>query len=302
MFTLGIDADSIIYMACGITEKVVYDILPKDTKEELLDDHDDYKHLIIQTFRYVKEYNEWLKKNKKKKEDFLRVPRKESQPVSFTLNIINGVIKDTIKRFDPDQTIVYLSGDDNFREAEAFVKEYKGNRKDREKPKQFQECYDHIKNRWNAVIAKGEADDWVATLQTACLHEEDYSVIATNDKDLKTVPGWYYNYRLKELLWITPFEASKFFYTQLLVGDIGDNIPGCPGIGPKTAPKLLADCKNEYEMYKVCLKEYDKAYGNGKKTSLTVSGKMLQEQARLLWMERYRGDRWFPPENPNETD
>ncbi len=40
---------------------------------------------------------------------------------------------------------------------------------------------------------------------------------------------------------VEPNDAHYFFWTQTLTGDTCDGFPGCPGIGPKKAHKIILD-------------------------------------------------------------
>lgn len=96
-----------------------------------------------------------------------------------------------------------------------------------------------------------EADDCIASL--AARHAGARPVIIVGaDKDLRQclAPGvWLWDPAAKEekLISETSFRAdtglvpSQWPDVQALIGDVGDNIPGVPGVGPKTAQKLFAD-------------------------------------------------------------
>ena len=44
----------------------------------------------------------------------------------------------------------------------------------------------------------------------------------------------------KAIQWVVSKDYSeRFFYKQVLIGDSTDNIPGCPGIGPVKAAKIV---------------------------------------------------------------
>ena len=58
-----------------------------------------------------------------------------------------------------------------------------------------------------------------------------------------------------------------------------DNIPGCPGIGPKKAEKALEGLSQEEEMYQAVLALYEEKYPEN-------ASEELLEQARLVWMVR----------------
>jgi 5'-3' exonuclease len=85
-----------------------------------------------------------------------------------------------------------------------------------------------------------EGDDVLGILQTSMKN----TVICTIDKDLRTIPGLHYNFDKKTHSCVTPEEANRFFLTQALAGDPTDGIPGIPGVGMKTAAKILE--KNGY--------------------------------------------------------
>jgi DNA polymerase-1 len=55
---------------------------------------------------------------------------------------------------------------------------------------------------------------------------------------MQTIPGKLY--RQGELLDISLEDANRYHMMQTLTGDATDGYPGCPGVGPKTAEKLLA--------------------------------------------------------------
>lgn len=134
---------------------------------------------------------------------------------------------------------------------------------------------------------KFEADDLIRD-RAEELGEDNY-VIVSMDKDLSNIPGLHYNYynevvkdengeELKNMYGETIKEHRGFkivskeeseinFWTQMLCGDSGDNIPGLYRVGVKTAPKIIKDVKVEdlrsavMEYYKEhFLKRFDKGH------------------------------------------
>ena len=88
-----------------------------------------------------------------------------------------------------------------------------------------------------------EAEDKVGILAYAAKNRDH--IIVSQDKDLKNIPGWHYN-PVNEKLWYTTLqEANHHFWCQVLTGDRVDNILGIPGVGDKTALKILK--KEPYE-------------------------------------------------------
>lgn len=102
-------------------------------------------------------------------------------------------------------------------------------------------------------ISEGcEADDCIASL--AARFSPDHPVIiVSGDKDLKQCLGpnvymWDPVAREEKLLGEAEFTAesgvspARWPDVQALVGDASDNIPGVPGIGPKTARRIFEIC------------------------------------------------------------
>ncbi|WP_165079481.1 MULTISPECIES: DNA polymerase I [unclassified Desulfovibrio] len=97
-----------------------------------------------------------------------------------------------------------------------------------------------------------EADDCIAAL-AARFAPELPVVIISGDKDLKqclapNVYMWDPGSKNERLITEADFEAengvtpAQWADVQALVGDASDNIPGVPGIGPKTARQIFAIC------------------------------------------------------------
>jgi DNA polymerase-1 len=136
-----------------------------------------------------------------------------------------------------DELKLCYTSRDNFRSK--VYPEYKGNRKSR-KPVGYgalkewsKELYPHFEK------PTLEADDCMGILATKF---KGKTMIVTMDKDLKTIPGtlWHLNQKLDgKKLQVTEDEAYRWFLTQTLTGDVTDGFPGCPGIGPVSANKLL---------------------------------------------------------------
>lgn len=109
-----------------------------------------------------------------------------------------------------------------------------------------------------AMIVK--VDDCLATLAAIGRHQRDQVVVASPDKDLRQClatgqvtilktfqthegkvksPDWYTADNLTKDFGLRPDQWVEF---QMLCGDGGDDIKGCPGWGPVTAAATLAKC------------------------------------------------------------
>lgn len=150
-----------------------------------------------------------------------------------------------------DSREVYLTGKGNYRNR--VYPAYKANRKDMAKPVLYEDIREYmIKYHAAQVIQGQEADDALG------INQGEDTVICTIDKDLDTVPGPHYNWRKPDqgVYHVLPEAALRFTYTQILMGDAVDNIPGLPGIGIKKAQGLLNGANSSYEYQKIILDAY----------------------------------------------
>lgn len=115
-----------------------------------------------------------------------------------------------------------------------------------------------FKDTWGFVGVQGlEADDAVAIAVEKYRSKYDEIIIATFDKDLKTVPGiTFYNMKDHTMQFINEFEAASNFYKQMLMGDSGDNIPGIKGVGKVAANNILKNCSSIYGLFRTTAKTY----------------------------------------------
>lgn len=206
----------------------------------------------------------------------------DDQKIEIVLHNTKSMIQNVLTATGCWDFQLYLTGKGNFREEVAVTHKYKGNRDTLEKPFFYNEIREYMIDHWGAIVVEGqEADDQVAIEQT------ENTCICTIDKDLKMVPGWNYNWNKDELVFIEEFEGLKWFYQQLLMGDMTDNIHGIKGIGPKKAAKILAECTTEKELAKTVFEAYREHFENPMER--------MVENGRLLWMRREEGELWQIP-------
>ncbi|MGE0478892.1 MAG: DNA polymerase I [Phycisphaerae bacterium] len=93
-----------------------------------------------------------------------------------------------------------------------------------------------------------EADDVIATLATRHASDDLHVYLVSRDKDLEQVlsphvsmfdPGKNEIITPERLVQLKGWTPAQAIDAQTLIGDPVDNVPGVPGIGPKTAAKLL---------------------------------------------------------------
>lgn len=197
---------------------------------------------------------------------------------------------------------LFLTGGRNFRMDVATIRPYKGNRT-QPKPYHWKALRSWMIHELGAELTDGvEADDAMAMVQYAALRDggdpdSASTMICTIDKDLDMVPGFHYNFHNKDAYWQTPADGRRWFYRQLLTGDVVDNIPGCKGIGPAKAAKMISEDMSEIEQFQEVLGQYCiniDAYPEHHAPHKRAYDSLM-ENARLLWMMRYEGDVWTPP-------
>lgn len=158
-----------------------------------------------------------------------------------------------VEREKPERIIFAFdeSLDSNFRNE--LYPAYKANRDPapEELKKQFEYCRELCRTLGFQVLSDGyfEADDLIGSALTAARKQGISSLILSADKDLSQLLGdndeqWDYakNVRwqlagVKEKHGVHAHQLADYLG---LTGDAVDNIPGVPGIGPKTAATLLS--------------------------------------------------------------
>ncbi len=212
-------------------------------------------------------------------------------PVEYALQNVSTVVDALAEKFEGSKFEFFLTGKNNFRHDLATLQEYKGNRKDAAKPTHYDAIRDFLVYKYNATVVDGEeADDAIGIRATALGNE---ACIVSVDKDLSTIPGWHYDWVKKDLYYVDERESYRNFYTQVLMGDRTDNIPGIDGVGPKTAKDILKGYTSPKAMWQACVAEYVKHYPEGfmgKDTKQAVI-----EIARLLYIRKQEGEMWQQP-------
>lgn len=263
-----------------------------------------------------------------------RSPKRVESMVDDQINII-------LEATEADEFEVFLSEQGNYRPYVASMKRYKGNRIGSEKPVWFGHIRRYLYECWGATSVSGcEADDALSIRQRSYLQEGVESCIASLDKDLNIVPGLHYvwacgkNRPEKPLylvstigeLWpkwgVTKLgkptvkdlkgTGLKFFYSQMIMGDGADNIPGIPGKGATYAYNLINPLSTEAEMYSAVREAYYDAYQRkskkwvcrgdfvaykdwrGREQCRTIDN-LIREQGILLWMQEELGQMWKAP-------
>lgn len=318
---LVIDSDSAVY-ACGFGSQ-------RKTHFAI------YNDKIVFTDTNKLKCNAWAKKQTEYPIDELVWDfNEELDPVRDCLNGVRKWIANQFEFSGCHRYILLLTkGGNDFRMRMATIQRYKGNRLGTAKPKHYDAIRDYMKIYHGAkMYAKWEADD------TACMVLDKGSkdlntqyILSAIDKDLYQMPGLHVNPNKKEegVYPVSEMEGWYSFYLQMLMGDTADNIKGlsgtkgCPGVGKKTAEKMLADCTTIEQMCEVVWQAYQdkwpepfklqpwwwsdewedddkdmleqRATKGRKRKTVTVDAQyMFRETADLLYMLRHPEDQFIP--------
>ena len=176
--------------------------------------------------------------------------RNDGTPVNAVYGFTNMLIK-LIEDYSNEKLIVVFdAARENFRNK--IYPEYKMNRG--ETPEDLIPQFELIRKCVKAFnipqleLEGYEADDIIATYTNLAKDEKIPSLIISSDKDLMQLVD--NNVQMldpiknrligkNEVIEKFGVEPNKVIQVQALTGDKIDNIPGAPGIGPKTAAELI---------------------------------------------------------------
>jgi len=172
-----------------------------------------------------------------------------------------------VKTFKPTRIIITFDGKGGSKKRKELYPEYKGNRlapKSFNRAEIFENAEDEsasMKHQFVRLIQylrclpvsvitadHIEADDMVAYLTTDILNTRSNNVmIVSDDKDYLQLVNEKVNvyrpvekrlYKLEDVKVRFGVPAENYHLYKVFIGDDGDNIPGVPGIGPKTVGKM----------------------------------------------------------------
>jgi DNA polymerase-1 len=190
------------------------------------------------------------------------------------------------RRLDGGEVLLCFTTGSNFRKT--VYEPYKSNRKKTRKPVGYVHMVAWAMEHWPSITVDTlEADDIMGILQSAPGYE---TVVVSDDKDLLGIPGTVYRPMKDEIIDVSLPEADAWFLKQCLMGDSTDGYKGCPGMGPKTAEKVLGN----HPSWEQVAQAYIKA-------GLTREDALVQSRcARILRWDDWDQDKqqlklWEPP-------
>ena len=178
--------------------------------------------------------------------------RSDGTPVNAVFGFTNMLVK-LIEDYSQEKLVVIFdAARENFRNK--IYPAYKANRGDT--PEDLIPQFALIKNCVKAFnipqleLEGYEADDIIATYTNLAQKNHLHSLIISSDKDLMQLvndkvemldPMKNKHIGVNEVIEKFGVEPEKVVQIQALTGDKVDNIPGAPGIGPKTALELIKE-------------------------------------------------------------
>lgn len=184
-----------------------------------------------------------------------------SSDVLLAKNAIDAIIENIKFKTGCDEVELWVTGIGNFRYE--VMGDYKGNRTDASKPLDYNSLYSYLINTHKANKADGvEADDIVVYLKKT--YPDDYVLCAIDKDVLYQSVGTHYNYGKDEFVTVSPEQAVRFFWFQVLTGDGADGYKGCKGVGKVSANRLLDEAEGmegelDSNYRSVILNAYEKA-------------------------------------------
>lgn len=177
-------------------------------------------------------------------------------------------------------------------ERMTLVPEYKGNRSPMpdDMRSQFEGINEYLESSSIPSIRRDlcEADDLMATLAVHASSNDTRVLLATHDKDLfqlvnqntQIVPvtGKREIMGNDEIIKKTGVTPRQIVDWLALIGDSADNIKGVPGVGPKTAAKLLVEFGSVDEIWE----HINEMPANKLRESLDASREIVERNLKMV--------------------
>ena len=186
-----------------------------------------------------------------------------------------------------DEVMIAVDAGSNFRKV--IFPEYKmhlGRTNATYRPSEYSKFIPFIRKLWarqgEAIEAEGrEADDLLRIWAEECRAVGQDFIVVSIDKDLLMIPGKHYNLNREDVTDISIEEGRRRYYTQILMGDQMDNIPGVRGMGPKKTEKHLKDCVTDNDFQEAVVSAYIDCYGDDWYNYLLINGKLIHLQTHI---------------------
>jgi len=317
-----VDADSILYKVAATGTITTYKLYtPEGELEGEYPSDKDVKNKLQELKDFLEFPEEIVKQYTKEKVE-------EYRDFDYVINAYEKFVGRLKKAVSADNWVFYIGEGEVDRASVATLYEYKASRKNVPKPHHFYQLKDYVKNLPDTRIVKGlEVDDMVSMITYDDFlknGENPERVLLFTDKDLRNTAGHAkYNYSDEEWVSDSPEEADYNFAVQMLSGDWSvDGIKGLEncgestrekyklgkrsGCGKKSAEKILEDLKGQplSVLYKRVLECYTDWYSSDGESQYSYKSwkgedmcktpeEILDENCELLFMQRYKKQRWL---------
>ncbi len=218
--------------------------------------------------------------------------RADGTPINAVFGFTNMLVKLIEDYSDDKMIVIFDAARENFRNK--IYPEYKANRGEApdDLVPQFpliRECVKSF-NIPQLEIEGFEADDLIATYVKLAEKDEIETIIVSSDKDLMQLvsnkvtmldPMKNKKIEIKDVEEKFGVKPNKVIFIQALTGDKVDNIPGAPGIGPKTASQLI----NEFNDIDGLIKNLDKIKQEKRRNILAESENDIRLSLKLVTLK-----------------
>lgn len=174
------------------------------------------------------------------------ISKEVTEDIEVIAKEIQSCLEDYLARTKADDFIICLS-DDSMNWRNKVLPSYKQHRKTPDgisnRPEWLYPLKEHLAKTYPSYRKPLlEADDIMGILSTHPKLIAGKKIIVSEDKDMKTIPGWLWNPRKDAKPWLVSQEfADDWHLLQTLMGDTTDGYSGCPGVGIETAEELLKE-------------------------------------------------------------
>ena len=194
------------------------------------------------------------------------------------------------KYFDCDRMVVALSDPSGRYFRHDIFPSYKEKRRNTRKPILYNALRKWCEEEYHTLTKPGlEADDVLGVMATRNTGPSwGEKIIVSPDKDMGTIPGMWSVGAGDKAMPVSEWDAVKAHMKQTLTGDTVDCYPGCPGVGPVKAQRILDEDGDEYDLWLNVVMAFEKA-------GLTEEDALVQARlARILTTSDYNYDKEEP--------
>lgn len=157
-----------------------------------------------------------------------------------------------------DGWIAFVKGKNTTNARKSINPLYKDNR-NKESPKWWEFTKQYFIDKYKAIeVNDMEVDDIVNITRLSIPN----SFITALDKDLLHLEGVHFNWSTAKWIEVTKEEADCYFWSDMIIGQPGDNIKGLPGKGVQFAKGMIIEANiNAIDYSEIVLHEYIKQFG-----------------------------------------